>query len=373
MRIAASISTYGVVPRGAEKTVGLVVDGLQRKGHKVCIFSEGVGKNIVTVRSSRLWKRLLKAYGKMIDNSPLTEILYAKAAIGIHSSYLNNFVFHREVYKRLMREDINYDIMWQHDDALLGKWLRNRFKRSKDIPIVTTDHGGQKSVLVNIKNNPDAIVFHTRSARDKFYNRIKGIQTFVIPAGVDIKAFCNKKACSNLRNYERPIVLSSSALIKEKNINLLIKAMSKVPKGTLVLCGAGDSKDELIALGERLLGNRFVYAGILPYDKLVPIYLACDVFCLTGHEYFSTSMLEAMAANKPIVTWDDPTPRKVIKDAGVLLDLNDIDRFSESIWNVYNSDFENKPREYARAYSIENTISKYEQCFMEVISTKGRG
>jgi len=366
MRVAVSLRTYGIVQRGAERTVGLVVEGLRRKGHKVKLFSEGVGKDIVTIRYSEPWRKFLRIYSRL-DNNPFSNALYVKFGIGIQSSYLKNFLFLKELYKKLIQEDVPYDIIWQNSGVILGKWLTGRFKKIKKIPVVVTDHGGQSSALVIIRNKPDAIVFHTKFARDRYTKKIKGIRTEVIPTGVDIDAFLNSEPSNDLDNYERPIVLSTSALIKAKNIDLLIQAMSKIPKGTLVICGTGELKDELIDMGKRLLGSRFIYAGVLPYKTLISYYLACDVFCLTGHEYFSASMLEAMAANKPIVTWDDPTPKEVIRDAGILLDLSNIEKFSEAILEAYNTDFGDKPREYAKEYSIEKTISKYEKLFIELI------
>ncbi len=368
LKVAVSLRTYGIVQRGAERYVGLVIDGLRKRGHRIDLFSEGSGQDIVTIRSYESWKNFLSLYGKIIDNSLLSNILYVKFGVTVQSSYIRNFLFQREFYKRLIYRRLNYDLIWQNDGILFGKWLINRFKRVRNIPIVITDHGGQSSALVHIRTRPDAIVYYTRFAMDKYCAKLKDIKATVIPGCVDIEVFYDKAPCKDLESCERPIVLSTSALIKEKSIDLLIQAMSKVPKGTLVLCGGGNMKDKLVEMGKNLLGDRFIYVGVLPYNKLISYYLACDVFCLPGREYFGLSMLEAMAANKPVVTWDDPTPKEIVKDAGILLNLKDIDKFSKAIWDAYKTDFGDKPRKYAERYSVEKTVNKYEQLFMELVS-----
>jgi phosphatidylinositol alpha-mannosyltransferase len=61
---------------------------------------------------------------------------------------------------------------------------------------------------------------------------------------------------------------------------------------------------------------RVEFLGQLHREPLVEAYRDCDVFCAPslGHESFGITLLEAMAAGKPIVAADIPGYRDVVRD-----------------------------------------------------------
>ena len=138
-------------------------------------------------------------------------------------------------------------------------------------------------------------------------------QTFRIPArkinvvynGVPISSF-NRPANAALRialtgSAGKPIVLTTARLAEQKGLCYLLKAAALVPEAIFVLAGEGPERANLEAqAGELGLNERVLFVG---YRQDVPDLLAsCDLFVLPSlFEGLPLSILEAMAANKPVV------------------------------------------------------------------------
>jgi len=138
-------------------------------------------------------------------------------------------------------------------------------------------------------------------------------QTFRIPArkinvvynGVPVSSF-DRPANAALRvaltgSTEKPIVLTVARLAEQKGLCNLLKAAALVPEAMFVLAGEGPERANLEAqAGELGLNKRVLFLG---YRQDVPDLLAsCDLFVLPSlFEGLPLSILEAMAANKPVV------------------------------------------------------------------------
>ena len=84
------------------------------------------------------------------------------------------------------------------------------------------------------------------------------VKTTVLPIGIDLSDYKKKRQPSKLLNgLERPIFLSTSAIVNFKRIDLTIKAIAKLEKGSLVQTSKGNMKDNIVSLGKELLGKRF--------------------------------------------------------------------------------------------------------------------
>ncbi len=102
----------------------------------------------------------------------------------------------------------------------------------------------------------------------------------------------------------RPIVLTVARLDKQKGLAYLLEAATLVPEASFVLAGSGPERGALESqVRAQGLEGRVRFLG---YRQDVPELLAsCDVFVLPSlYEGFSVSILEAMAAGKPVVATD---------------------------------------------------------------------
>jgi glycosyltransferase involved in cell wall biosynthesis len=100
---------------------------------------------------------------------------------------------------------------------------------------------------------------------------------------------------------ERPVVLTPARLNKQKGHSYLLEAVALVPEAVFVLAGDGPERANLERQARELgLDNRVLFLG---YRQDIPDLLAsCDLFVLPSlFEGFSLSILEAMAADKPVI------------------------------------------------------------------------
>ncbi|MFW6320312.1 MAG: glycosyltransferase family 4 protein [Halohasta sp.] len=114
--------------------------------------------------------------------------------------------------------------------------------------------------------------------------------------GVDVKADLG---------IEGPMLLFVGRHTDQKGISHLIYAMDKIQDtdATLVLGGSGHQTEHLKMFAELLgLGDRVVFAGYIPEEKLGDYYAAADVFISPSRaEPFGLTITEALAAGAQVV------------------------------------------------------------------------
>jgi glycosyltransferase involved in cell wall biosynthesis len=129
-----------------------------------------------------------------------------------------------------------------------------------------------------------------------------------IPNGVDVECF--RPADPEQRKLERsrlglpaagPVALYTGRFAPVKQLDQLIKAVSKVPELSLIMVGEGSEEARLRSLVADLgLGDRVYMLASVPDPA--PLYRAADFYASTSTtEGMSNSVLEAMASGLPVV------------------------------------------------------------------------
>jgi len=91
------------------------------------------------------------------------------------------------------------------------------------------------------------------------------------------------------------------------------------PRARLVFVGDGELREDL----ERAAGTGVTFAGFRADSR--ELLKALDVFlaCATGQEAFGLALLEALAADVPVICADRPGPRFVLGDGATYFDSDD--------------------------------------------------
>jgi glycosyltransferase involved in cell wall biosynthesis len=193
------------------------------------------------------------------------------------------------------------------------------------------------------------------------------VKTVYIPDGVDLSVF--KPGGSKVEvKMKKPIILCAAALIPSKRIDMVIKAVSKMGVGSLLIAGSGEMKERLLLLGNRLLKNRFRMLSV-DYSKMPEVYRSADLFVSASDPQYSFEMvlLEAMATNLPVVANNDPIRQEIVGSAGMLADPANTKEFADTLHKTLNTDWKDKPRSQAKKYSWDTISNKYKNLFMELI------
>ena len=139
---------------------------------------------------------------------------------------------------------------------------------------------------------------------------------------------------------ETPLIVASARLVREKGLDVLVRAMSQVvvhlPHARCVVAGDGKARRELEHLveAERLTGTVSLLG--FRYDVL-SLVAAADVFVLPSlAEPFGLVLLEAMALGIPAIATRAGGPPEILDDgkAGLLVAPNDPRELAQAILRI---------------------------------------
>jgi phosphatidylinositol alpha-mannosyltransferase len=152
----------------------------------------------------------------------------------------------------------------------------------------------------------------------------------IVPNGIDIGRFQLPTVRPSEMSRDCRHVLFVGRLEPRKGVNGLIHAMTIVQRGApdarLVVVGDGPDRAGLEAAA-RSAGLQVTFTGRVSDDLLPAYYRAADVVCspALGGESFGIVLLEAMAAERPIVATEIEGYVELVGDAGCarLVAVND--------------------------------------------------
>jgi len=111
-----------------------------------------------------------------------------------------------------------------------------------------------------------------------------------------------------------PVVLTVARLDKQKGHTYLLKAAADVPGALFVFAGDGPERADLEKEAEELrLSDRVIFLG--QRNDVRELLLGCDLFVLPSlFEGLPLSIMEAMAAGKPVIASDIGGVNELIRD-----------------------------------------------------------
>lgn len=268
--------------------------------------------------------------------------------------------------------NLNFSIL-----ALFCRYYRYKYR----IPFLHAGQGGfTYGEVKSARLKPDAFVALTPAARDIIKARARHTKVAVIPNGVDISLFSTKQAALPISDFfnktndselqlDPPFILSTSRLVREKRLDLLIKAVSLMDQGTLILVGTGAEKKNLIQLGQSILKNRIFFLDTVSQEKLARLYRACDIFSLPSrNEAFGNVLVEAMASGLPVVATNDRGFQWILgKRGGICVDVTNAQVYAQALRDAYERNFEDGPEMEAQRFSWEKVTHSYIELIDEVL------
>jgi glycosyltransferase involved in cell wall biosynthesis len=169
--------------------------------------------------------------------------------------------------------------------------------------------------------------------------------SYVSP-GIDPDDFCFDAAARRaLRGQwnagDEPLVFSAAmfrADVKTEGLTWVIRACGELARRgsslRLVVAGDGRQRDKLQRLAAEQLGDRVIFVGKVPRNKMVQYYSACDLFVFPGiRESLGLVFLEAQSCGLPVVAFDNAGVPEAVQDGitGLLVPMYAAKSFADAI------------------------------------------
>lgn len=121
-----------------------------------------------------------------------------------------------------------------------------------------------------------------------------------------------------------PLFITAGALIKRKNQDLVIRALTRFPDAELMLAGSGEEEQVYRALAAQLgVADRVRFLGSVPHDQLPHLTAAADIAILVSKsEGLANAWVEALACGTPVIISEAGGARELVTsvDAGRVVD-----------------------------------------------------
>lgn len=233
--------------------------------------------------------------------------------------------------------------------------------------VVISGQSGGYDDFFNLYTFPNAFAALSTKAQTWARKVNPFIRVEKIPNGVNIKRFTEKGEKLTV-NLKKPVVVAVGALNTFKRMNLVIDAVTKLQKVSLLIVGDGALRDKLKKKGQDQLANRFFLTKV-PFSEMQKVYRLADVFTLPSHPMhsFEIVLVEAMATNIPVVANNDPIRKEIVGDAGILVDPRDTDAYAKAIQEALSKNWGDKPRKQAEKFSWDKIALKYEELFVSIL------
>lgn len=350
MKIAFLSFFNGIVQRGVETLVDELATRLV-DNHEMVVYQAGNAekKSYRIEQIPTLWK-------PHVLEEPFT--LRRRFFLDPTSRAIREFT--KKALPSLKKEKFDIVIPWNNS------WQYLKFAGVGKLVVVGQSGLGWDD-RVSLLSFPDSFVGFTewQCAWARGINPLVKVRK--IPNGVHFDRFTprGKKLKFEL---PQPIILTAAALVPMKRLDLAIRAVAKLNKGSLVLVGNGELRNQLQKLGNELLSGRFKIVS-LQHEDMPSIYRAADLFTFptSGWESFGLVLLEAMASGLPVVATDDPIRKEIVGNGGFLVDPTNIDEYARMLRAAIATKWGDKPRKQAEKFSWDIVTKKYEHLFQELI------
>lgn len=338
------------------------------------------GSRFVVNLCQKLVKKGINVELLLIDGQNthfLEEILEANIKVHILGRNINRF--HPKYIKQVANYLNRYDVVHVHIFPASYIVALASILNKKSAPIIFTEHSSFnrranhfvfKKIEEFIYNKFLKVIAITPEVKDFIVNNlnINSNKISVIINGVDLEKIDLEIALSNTElgiHEDDILILMAARFSKEKDYQTLIKALAYLPdRFKLLMCGDGIERQECeILVKELKLDGRAFFLG--NRSDIYKIIKASDINVLSSHyEGFGLSIVEAMAAKKPVIASNVPGMDNIVKDAGLLFEVGDDAKLAQHLLELgsdenYYTKISTQCFKRAQQYSLDAMTDQY--------------
>ena len=263
-----------------------------------------------------------------------------------------------------------------HSLEPLRPWKREQISRGYELSVWMEKIGLE---------NSDRIIAVSQGMKEdimQVYN-IPEERIEVIYNGIDTSLFRHVESREILEELgiEEPYVLFVGRLTRQKGIDTLVDASSKIKAKIVLVTGKEDSKDTLEYYRGMIEGKENIIwlHRYFPIKNLIQLYSHASVFVTPSiYEPFGIINLEAMACGTPVVASNVGGIREIVEDGinGFLVLPRNADKLAEKVNLLLEDDdlreqMGKNARMRAMKFSWENVAKKTYELYRKVLEDGG--
>jgi phosphatidyl-myo-inositol alpha-mannosyltransferase len=362
MRIGLACPYTWDVPGGVQAHIRDLAETLIGLGHEVSVITPADDEDALPEYAVHAGKALAVPYNGSVARLLVGPVSGARV-------------------RRWMREN-DFDVLHVHEPtapsiSLLAVLLAK-------VPVVATFHtSNPRSKILLALQSPVQIAMEKIQARIAVSEAARrtivehlGVDAVLIPNGVDVPAFAGAGPLAGWRRNGTAVGFLGRIDEPRKGLAVLLEALphlvQAVPDIRLLVAGPGDVEETRNRIPAPLR-SRVEFLGLVSEELKPRVFRSVDVYCApnTGQESFGIVLLEAMAADTPVVASDIEAFRRVLDDgrAGRLFPVGDSPALAEVLIDVLSSaeqrvELTERGREVVRAYDwptvTEAVVQVYE-------------
>jgi 1,2-diacylglycerol 3-alpha-glucosyltransferase len=319
VRVGFFTECYKPIVNGVVASIDALHDGLRARGVEVTTVAPHFPRFVDDVRDV-----------VRIPSLPLP----TQTAYRLCVPYLN------AVDRRRVR---GLDIVHAHSPFVTG-WMGASYARRHRIPLVFTyhtrldayahyapfDRGTTERAMSELTrryaNWADAVVVPTQAMEIRLRELGVRAPIAVVPSAIDVERFNAGRRSALVRarlgaDNGAPLALVVSRLAMEKNLELALDALARLPALRLAVVGEGPHRAALEERARRLgVAERVRFTGALARERLPDVYASVDAFVFPSTTDTQGLVLaEALAAGLPVIAADSEASRDVLVGAGRLV------------------------------------------------------
>ncbi len=371
LRLGFFTEIYRPVVNGVVASIEALAEGLRGRGHQVYCFAPRMPGYV-------------EADGPVfrMPSLPLpTRTPYRLTLPLVSRRNLNG------VIKRL-------SLVHVHSPFVTG-WMGMRYARRYGMPLVYTYHTQLEAYAHYVPfesnatrfaasqltrafaNHADAVVVPTPAMAARLRELRVTARIEVVPSGIDVGRFGAGRRDEELRlrlgvGRRERLLLYVGRLAREKNVELLVRALARANDDSLklVIAGDGPHRHELerqVRESGVMAATRFL--GVVSRDKLPNLYASADLFLMPSTtETQGLVLAEALAAGAFVIAANAPQNRDVLGNAGCIVAPT-----PEAFANAFHTILaENRPgaretRSAALRFSIERQVDRMQALYESLV------
>jgi len=308
LKVGFLLSGIGFVNGGAEQAFIEISKGLARKRNIEVIFFGG-GEDLKIKKTKFIHIPLIKR-NKFKD--------FPKFFIFINNYKYEEYFYACNLLPKLIKNPCDIYITCNSPFVFLTlKVLREIFNKRFKLYYYT-----QNGIWPTEKINEGKLFFTDKilCTNAIYFDKLKSKYDCILtPNGFNQEAWKSFRKQKSKNNKIKKI-LCVAALVKEKKIDIVIKAVSRLKDCKLFVVGEGPEFTTLKKLAQKLAPKKVIFAGGLPHNKVIDYYQNADLFVnIKEDEPFGIVFLEAMASGIPIIADNNKISRWILGKNGIFI------------------------------------------------------